>query len=98
MLMVPPTMFMDPLTLLEIEPPNVQDSATKYVHGSSTVTMCKIPPSCDHVCLTHQMIHGQQIMLIIFIVPPILFKVPFWANGRGRFDPFQNIQKTLLVF
>ena len=32
-LMVPPTMLMDPLTLLEIQPPNVQDSATKYVHS-----------------------------------------------------------------
>ena len=62
---VPPTMLMDPLTLLEIQPPKMKDFSTKYVMISSFITLSKvpyalfkIPPPRDHVCVTHQMVHN----------------------------------------
>ena len=64
-LMIPPTIFMDPLTLLKFQPLNVQDSTTNMFMVLSTLTffkvpyeLFKIPPPRDHVCDTHQMVHG----------------------------------------
>ena len=64
-IMVPPTMLMDPLILLEIQPPNVQDYTTKYVMVSSSITLFKVPYALfrirlprDHVFVTLQMVNG----------------------------------------
>ena len=46
-LMVPPTMLMVPLNLFEIQPPNVQYSATKYLHSFINTNFVK-----GSICIT----------------------------------------------
>ena len=55
--------------MFKILPPNI------FMVSSTLTLLFRILPTRDHVCVTHQMIHGQWIMLMIFTILATLFKV-----------------------